>query len=167
MNNPLLVGALLLAGTMAFAQEKPSSAAPEPEMGASTPAAAPQDESKFAALLERERAQLKAANEKARDELDHLVGREDSRLSAVAKRVKSEAFSDAEKNKVKSLRGMMKNSSVETREKAVKDLQDSMRVEKMRVLLTKYKSGKTALWTKFKLDWNKLLTSPPLVMPKK
>lgn len=156
----LLMGMLVAAGTPCAAQDKASSggegALPPPVEAVTVPP------SKLAAAVEKERTELQAFIEKAKADLDAFAEREKGRLDAVSKRIRSQPWAPADKAKISTLQELLKNSSAELREKALSEQKDDLRATRVKALWTKYKAEKKARWGKFKQDWQRLLTSPPL-----
>jgi hypothetical protein len=163
----LAAAALMILGAPAFAQPAPRTPSTNAPAETAAPAQAPPDKTQFDAYADKQRADLHSFVEAAKEDLDRLEKKETARLEAVAKRIESEAFADADKAKVKSLRELMTSSSAETREEALRDLKDKLRTERIKSIWTNYKTKKKALWAKFTQDWQKMLTQPPLMIRKK
>ena len=153
-------------GTLASAQ--PTALTPPANTPAeiAAPAQTAPDKSQFDAYADKQRAELHSFIEAAKADLDQMEKKETARLEAVAKRVQTEPFVDADKAKIKSLQELMTSSSAETREEALRDLKDKLRTEKVKAIWTNYKMQKQALWAKLTQDWRKLLMRPPLMIPK-
>lgn len=163
----LAAAALMMTGARTYAQPP----AQTPLAGSQAESAAPPqtapEKTKFDAYADQELARLNSFIDAAKAELDALEKEETGRLETVAKRAGSEPFAEEDKAKLKSLRELMTGSSEETRERALRDLQDELRTEKMKSIWTDYKTKKKALWEKFTRDWKKVLTQPPLMIRKK
>jgi len=168
----LMVLALGLSG-FAFAEEnQPAtpaeeatpaiSAAPAP-VAAAPAAPAPTAVSKLTALVEKEKADVQTRLDRAKADLDAFAAREKSRLDVIGKRVKSEDWDEKEKKKIKALKDAMATSSTDVKRKAFEELQDNLRMEKVRAMWNAYKTKTAAMWSKYKADRMKLLTSPPLM----
>ncbi len=165
---------LMVAGTSAFAEKKtataPAAATVAGPAASAATTTAPQvvaEKSKLDAYADKERTELHAFVEAAKAEFDKLEQKETARLEAVAKRTAVEPFTDAEQAKVKALQELMTSSSLEMRKKALEDLKDKLRTEKMTGIWSKYKAKKHAQWDKFQQEWHKLLTQPPLMIRSK